>query len=62
MAMIHVLIPEAYALEARGNQLDRLVIKHARIQADMEQQLSAFIAKWSQESVSSLADDCAGFL
>jgi hypothetical protein len=54
MANIRVLVPEAYTLNASGNQLDRLVVKYASTQADMEPQLSAFIANWRQESVSAM--------
>ncbi len=36
MVTIRVLVPEAYALDDQGDQLDRLVIKHARTQVDLE--------------------------
>jgi hypothetical protein len=47
---IKVLVPEAYALDANGRQLDRLVVKHAKSQADMQPQLNAFIDKWVSQS------------
>lgn len=47
MPTIRVLVPEAYALDHQGRQLDRLVVKNARSRQDMEPQLSTFIHRWS---------------
>lgn len=57
MATVHVYVPEAYALDAEGNQLEKLVIKHASTRQDMEPQLSAFIEKWSDVPCSACGDD-----
>lgn len=63
MATIRVLVPEAYALDDQGNQLDRLVIKHAHTRKEMEPQISAFIQKWSDKSCKGCGDDHeVGFL
>lgn len=47
MPTIRVLVPEAYALDPQGRQLDRLVVKNAHSREDMEPQLSTFILRWS---------------
>lgn len=63
MATVHVYVPEAYALDSEGNQLEKLVIKHARTRQDMEPQLSTFIEKWSDAACSACGDDHSiGFL
>ncbi len=46
---IKVLVPEAYALDANGCQLSKLVIKRAKTQAEMQPQLNEFIDKWSSQ-------------
>jgi hypothetical protein len=49
---IKVYVPEAYALDANGHQLDKLVVKHAKTQVDMQPQLSQFVDKWTSQSES----------
>jgi hypothetical protein len=46
---IKVFVPEAYALDTNGRQLDKLVVKHAKTQAEMKPQLNEFIDKWSSQ-------------
>jgi hypothetical protein len=46
---IKVFVPDAYALDAQGCQLPKLVVKHAKSQAEMQPQLNEFIDKWSSQ-------------
>jgi hypothetical protein len=46
---IKIFVPDAYALDAQGRQLSKLVVKHAKTQAEMQPQLNTFIDRWSSQ-------------
>jgi hypothetical protein len=47
MAIIKVVVPEAFALDENGRQLSRLTVKYARNEADMQPELAVFAEKWN---------------